>query len=92
LIKKKTYWPLCYFEEGQACKKIKKKRDEIKKKKNGSTTSNPHHRDTLPHKEAITEMISKTPKKAIVRSRGSCMHHHIATTTSSHRCGACPPL
>jgi len=64
----------------------------LKKKKNGSTTSNPHHRDTLPHKEAITEMISKTPRKAIVGSGGSCMHHHIATTTSSHRCGACPPL
>jgi hypothetical protein len=70
--------------------KRKEKGDE--KKKNVSITSNPHHRDTLPHKEAITEMISKTPKKAIVRSRGSCMHHHIATTTSSHRCGACPPL
>jgi len=33
LIKKKTYWPLCYFEEGQAWKPREKKKRWDKKKK-----------------------------------------------------------
>jgi hypothetical protein len=48
-----------------------------KKKKNGSTTSNPHHCDTLPHKEAITEMISKTPRRPLLD-----LEEAACTTTS----------
>jgi hypothetical protein len=73
--------------------KMREKEDEIKKKikewinyiepsppRRVASQGN-HHRDDF-----------KDTKEGHVRSGRSYMHHHIATTTSSHRCGGCPPL